>query len=84
MQRDIGIINNELETVKKQIDRFKDCNYDDERKCYGEYHVLNGLDKSDFHRVKDSVLTLLQECYNKKLDEIIDFCVNHKFPLNEQ
>ena len=76
-ERNTTNINNELCAIERQIAYFEGLEYTE---CLnasyggGQLYPLSGLDKEDFHKIKDAIIDMLKGCYNKKSDELIQFC----------
>lgn len=79
-ERNTTNINNELCAIERQIAYFEGLEYSECLKNYGgcQPYPLSGLDKEDFYKIKDKIIEMLNDCYNKKSDELIEFCMKNK------
>jgi hypothetical protein len=80
-ERNTTNINYELCAINRQIDYFKELKYyENAVSCGGgEPYPLSGLDEGEFNKIKNKIIEMLNNCYNKKSDELIEFCkVNKK------
>lgn len=83
-QRNTTNINSELRAIGGEIEYIEKLEYSEsfDVHCGGGHPVLlSSLDKDDFYRVKEKILKLMKECYNKKSDEMIAFCQQNKMAI---
>ena len=79
--RNVTNISNELEAIERQIEYFNDIEYSS---CLNHYcgnstpYPFSGLDEEDFYYIKKSLVKMLNDCHNKKSQELIDFLQNNK------
>ena len=69
-------ISSEMEVIKKQIKRFSELEYNPAYNVYQNdvpYPFL-GVEEEDFYNIRNTVVKMLKECYNKKADEMIKLC----------
>lgn len=83
MERELNItnINAELAEIENQIDIFTNLKHHYTH-CYtgiGDSVTLAGLEEEDFNKVKNQIIRMLKEAYNKKLDKLIAFCEAKRF-----
>lgn len=74
-------IHSELKAIERQIEYFDGVEYSSSLNHYcggSTPYPFSGLDEEDFYHVKNSLVKMLNECYNKKSQELIDFCQNNK------
>ena len=74
-------IHSELKAIERQIEYFDSVEYSSSLNhycCGSTLYPFSGLDEEDFYYVKNSLVKMLNECYNKKSQELIDFCQNNK------
>lgn len=79
-ERNTTNINNELCAIDKQIKYFeKELEYyDSSRYGHDWIYPLSGLDEEDFYEIKNKIVEMLKHYYNKKADELIEFCKANK------
>ncbi len=80
-ERNTTNINSELNAIERQIDFFEKLKYEEGLNAYcggGQPYPLSGLDEEDFHNIKNKIVEMLKDCYNKKSDEMIEFVKNNK------
>lgn len=84
LERNTTNINYELCSINTQIEYFEGLKYSECLKSYGggQPYPLSGLDEEDFYKIKNKVIEMLKDCYNKKSDELIKFCTTNKFKHN--
>lgn len=76
-ERSTTNINGELNAIERQIKYFEELKYEGGLNVYygsGYPYPLSGLDEEDFYRIKDKIIEMLKDCYNKKSNEMIEFC----------
>lgn len=69
-------ISSEMEVIQKQIKRFSELEYNPAYNVY-QNNVLYpflGVEEEDFYNIRNTVVKMLKECYNKKADEMIKLC----------
>ena len=79
-ERNTTNINSELSAIERQVKYFEELEYKEGLNVYyggGQLYPLFGLDEEDFYRIKDKIVEMLKECYNKKSNEMIEFCKNN-------
>ena len=81
-ERNTTNIHSELKAIERQLEYFKDIKYSPGlNHTYGDGttpYPFSGLDKEDFYHIKNSLIEMLNDCYNKKSQELIDFLSNNK------
>lgn len=80
-ERNITNITNELCAIDRQINYFEELKYYENFTlcCGAQPYPLSGLDEEEFNKIKNKIVEMLKNCYNKKSDELIEFCkVNKK------
>ena len=70
-----------LHAIEKQIEYYTNLNYSESvnYSCNNVPHLCMGLDEEDFYEVKQKLVSLLQEKYNKKLNKITTTANNIKY-----
>ena len=80
-ERNSTNIHSELKAIETQIEYFNGIEYSS---CLNHYqggstpYPFSGLDEEDFYYIKNSLIKMLNDCHNKKSQELIDFLSNNK------
>lgn len=80
-ERNTTNIHSELMAIERQIEYFNGIEYSS---CLNHYcggstpYPFSGLDEEDFYHIKNSLIRMLNDCHNKKSQELIDFLSTNK------
>ena len=80
-ERNATNISSELCRIEENIKYFEELKYHEGVNVYEGNHLYLscGLSEEDFNKIKNKIVEMLKDCYNKKSDELIEFCkVNKK------
>lgn len=82
-ERNTTNISSELNTITDQIKYFEELEYEDGFNvyCNGAPYPFLGVDEEDFYKIRNKVVEMLKECFNKKNSEMIKFCNSQKYLL---
>ena len=80
-ERNTTNIHSELKAIERQIEYFNSIEYSS---CLNHYcggstpYPFSGLNEEDFYHIKNSLIRMLNDCHNKKSQELIDFLSTNK------
>lgn len=79
-ERNVTNIASELNVIKSHIEYYEKLEYNDGYNVYANNvrYPFSGLDEEDFCRIRDKIVEMLKECFNKKSNEMIRFCEENK------
>lgn len=80
-ERNITNIASELNVIKSHIKYYENLEYKNGYNVYLSGSVrypFSGLGEEDFCQIKNKIIEMLKECFNKKINEMIKFCEENK------
>lgn len=80
-ERNVTNIASELNVIKSHIEYYEKLEYEDGYNVYLGSNIrypFSGLDEEDFYQIKNKIIEMLKECFNKKSNEMIRFCEQNK------
>lgn len=79
-ERNVTNITSELNVIRNHLEYYEKLEYVDGYNVYtgNIRYPFSGLDEDDFYRIKNKIIDMLKECFNKKSDEMIRFCEENR------